>query len=70
VERRNNLHFDLRWSAGDINRASSLAKELVALQPDVILTAATPSTAAIHRETQTTPIVFVQVADPVGSGQG
>jgi putative ABC transport system substrate-binding protein len=64
----NNLHIELRFSAGDINRASSLAKELVALQPDVILTASTPTTAAIHRETQTIPIVFVQVADPVGSG--
>jgi putative tryptophan/tyrosine transport system substrate-binding protein len=63
-----NLHIDPRWSAGDINRTSSLAKELVALQPDVILTASTPTTAAIHRETQTIPIVFAAVADPVGSG--
>jgi putative tryptophan/tyrosine transport system substrate-binding protein len=63
-----NLHIDLRWTAGDINRAASFAKELVALQPDVILTGSTPATAAIHRETQTIPIVFVQVTDPIGSG--
>jgi putative tryptophan/tyrosine transport system substrate-binding protein len=63
-----NLYIDLRWTAGDINRALSLAKELVALQPDVILTGSTPATAAIHRETQTIPIVFVQVSDPVGGG--
>jgi putative tryptophan/tyrosine transport system substrate-binding protein len=48
-----NLHIDLRWTAGDINRAFSLAKELVTLQPDVILSGSTPATAAIHRETQT-----------------
>jgi putative tryptophan/tyrosine transport system substrate-binding protein len=63
-----NLHIDLRWTAGDINRTSSLAKELVALQPDVILTGGTPNTVAIHRQTQTIPIVFVHVSDPVGSG--
>jgi len=63
-----NLHIDRRWSAGDINRTSSLAKELVALQPDVILTGSTPNTLAIHRQTQTIPIVFVAVSDPVGSG--
>jgi putative ABC transport system substrate-binding protein len=63
-----NLHIDLRRSAGDINRASSLAKELVALQPDVIFTGSTPNTMAIHRQTQTIPIVFVAVSDPVGSG--
>jgi putative ABC transport system substrate-binding protein len=63
-----NLRFDLRWSAGDIDRVASFAKELVALQPDVILSNATPVTAAIQHETRTIPIVFVAVADPVGSG--
>jgi putative ABC transport system substrate-binding protein len=64
----NNLHIDPRWSASDTDRASSLAKQLVALQPDVILTGGTPNTLAIHRQTQTIPIVFVAVSDPVGSG--
>jgi putative ABC transport system substrate-binding protein len=63
-----NLRFDLRWSAGDIDRVASFAKELVALQPDVILSNATPVTASIQHETRTIPIVFVAVADPVGSG--
>jgi putative ABC transport system substrate-binding protein len=44
------------------------AKELVALQPDVILSQSTPTTAALFQETRTIPIVFAIVADPVGSG--
>ena len=46
----------------------SVAKELVELQPDVILSSTTPVTAALQRETRTLPIVFVVVVDPVGSG--
>ena len=45
-----------------------LAKQLLDLQPDVILASTTPSTAALMKETRTIPIVFVVVADPVGSG--
>jgi putative ABC transport system substrate-binding protein len=63
-----NLRIDLRWSAGDVNRASTFAKELVALQPEAILSISTPATAALKRETQTIPIVFTTVSDPVGSG--
>jgi putative ABC transport system substrate-binding protein len=44
------------------------AKELVALQPDLILSQSTPNTAALLQQTRTIPIVFVQVTDPVGSG--
>jgi putative tryptophan/tyrosine transport system substrate-binding protein len=63
-----NLRIDLRWSAADISRAASFAKELVALQPDAILASTTPVTAAIQHETKVIPIVFVHVSDPVGSG--
>jgi len=63
-----NLRIDIRWSAGDVNRASAFAKELVALQPEVILSSTTPVTAALQRETRTIPIVFTAVSDPVGSG--
>jgi putative ABC transport system substrate-binding protein len=45
-----------------------LAKELVALRPDAILGRNTPVIAALARETQTIPIVFVLVFDPVGLG--
>src|SRR5262245_24350024 len=63
-----NLRIDIRWSAGDVNRASTFAKELVTLKPEVILSNTTPVTAALHRETRIIPIVFLVVSDPVGSG--
>ncbi len=63
-----NLRIDVRWSAGDVDRASALAKELVALQPEVIFCNTTPVTTALHRETRTIPIVFVLASDPVGRG--
>jgi putative tryptophan/tyrosine transport system substrate-binding protein len=64
-----NLRMEVRWGGGgDVNRARSFAKELVALEPDVILAQGTPVTAALQRETQKIPIVFVVVTDPVGDG--
>jgi len=63
-----NVRMEVRWGGGDVNRIRTFAKELVALQPDVILAQGTPGTAALQRETRTIPIVFVIVADPVGPG--
>ncbi len=63
-----NVRMDVRWGGGDVNRMQVLAKELVGLQPDVILANTVPVTAALQRETRTIPIVFVYVADPVASG--
>jgi putative ABC transport system substrate-binding protein len=63
-----NLRMEIRWGGGDVNRIRTFAKELVALQPDVILAHGTPVTAALQRETRTIPIVFVTVTDPVGDG--
>jgi putative tryptophan/tyrosine transport system substrate-binding protein len=57
-----------RWTGGEVNRTEALAKEVVALQPDVILAAGTPAARALQRETRTIPIVFVVVTDPVGAG--
>jgi len=62
------VRMDVRWAAANVDRIRTLAKELVDLQPDVILANTTPVTAALHREMQTIPIVFVLVFDPVGSG--
>jgi putative ABC transport system substrate-binding protein len=45
-----------------------LAQELVSLQPDVLLCQASPATRALQKATRTIPIVFVGVADPIGSG--
>ena len=62
------VRVDLRWAGVDTNRIRALAHELVGLKPDIILAASTPATAALQRETQTIPIVFVNVGDPVASG--
>jgi putative tryptophan/tyrosine transport system substrate-binding protein len=64
----NNLRLDVRWASGNVDRMQTSSKELLDLQPDVILSQSTPVTAALQRETPTTPIVFVLVVDPVGSG--
>jgi putative ABC transport system substrate-binding protein len=63
-----NIHVDHRWGATDIGRIQALAKELVGLKPDLLIGSATPTIAALQRETRTVPIVFVVVSDPVGSG--
>jgi len=63
-----NVRMDLRWGGGDINRIRALAHELVGLQPDIIVTNATPATIAVQREKRTIPIVFVTGGDPVASG--
>src|SRR6516165_10372206 len=63
-----NVRMDLRWASGEINRMRALAQELVGLQPDIIVTTSTPTTAALQRETRTIPIVFVNGGDPVASG--
>jgi len=63
-----NVQIDTRWATADVVSLRRLAKELVALQPDFVLTGSTPATAAMHRQTKTIPILFVMVGDPVGSG--
>ena len=63
-----NLHMEYRYAASDIGRMQSLSEELVALQPDVIIGHSTPVVAALLKVTHSIPIVFVVVADPVGSG--
>jgi putative ABC transport system substrate-binding protein len=63
-----NIEIDLRFTAGDVEKIPALAKELVDRQPDVILANTTPVTAEFARKTQTIPIVFVAVSDPIGSG--
>jgi putative ABC transport system substrate-binding protein len=63
-----NLRIELRWSAGDVDRMRTLAKELVDLRPDAILGVTTPVIGALARETRTIPIVFTGVSDPIGSG--
>ena len=63
-----NLRIELRWGAADPDRIKTFAKELVDLRPDAILGVTTPVISALARETQTIPIVFAVVADPIGNG--
>ena len=64
-----NIRINSRWGAlDDAEMRQRSAKELVALQPDVILVQNTPTTASMLQQTRTIPVVFVVVADPVGSG--
>jgi len=62
------VRMDLRWTGSDSNRIRALARELVGLQPDIILANGTAATAALQRETRTIPVVFAGVTDPVASG--
>jgi putative ABC transport system substrate-binding protein len=63
-----NIKIDTRWAAADVESMKRFAKEFVALQPDLIVTSSTPATAAMLQQTRTIPVIFVLVADPVGSG--
>ena len=64
-----NLRIDTRWAiSDDANSIQRYAKELVALEPDLILSNNTPTTAAMLQQTRTIPIIFALVVDPVGSG--
>jgi putative tryptophan/tyrosine transport system substrate-binding protein len=63
-----NIKLDYRWARADTDRFPVLAKELLALQPDVIVAVTTTATIALKRETTTIPVVFVNVVDPIGSG--
>ena len=64
-----NTRIETRWATpADAESMERFAKELVALQPDLILSSITPTTAALLQQTRTIPIVFATVANPVGSG--
>ena len=63
-----NTRIDVRWGAGDTERIRRHADELVALAPDIILAVGSPATGPLLQATRTVPVVFVQVADPVGGG--
>jgi putative ABC transport system substrate-binding protein len=64
----NNIRIDYRWGNGDPDRIQDLAKELVDLQPDVLVGHSTPSAKGLLKQTHTIPIVFLTVTDPMGQG--
>ena len=62
-----NIHIDYRLAPAAVG-VQALAKELVATHPDVIFALSRPATTALQKETQTIPIVFTYVIDPIGAG--
>ncbi len=62
-----NIHIDSRYAPAG-TEVAALAKELVALQPEVIFAQSRPVTAALRNATKTIPVVFTFVIDPVGAG--
>jgi len=63
-----NLHIELRWAGGNVDRIRPLARELSDLRPDVIVVSSSLATRAVQEQTRTIPIVFVFAGDPVASG--
>lgn len=63
-----NIVYEYRWAEGKLHRLPELAKELVDLKVDVITTITTPAAIAAQKATQTIPVVFNGVGDPVGTG--
>jgi ABC-type uncharacterized transport system substrate-binding protein len=63
-----NVRIDYRWATSDLESIQRFAKDLVALQPDLILSSSTPTTASLLQQTRTIPIIFANIVDPVGSG--
>jgi ABC-type uncharacterized transport system substrate-binding protein len=63
-----NVRIDYRWGLGNADNIRKYAAELAALAPDVILASGTSTMAPLLQATRTVPIVFVNVADPVGAG--
>ncbi|MGC1750169.1 MAG: ABC transporter substrate-binding protein [Pseudolabrys sp.] len=62
------LQIDYRWPGGEAASIRRDAAELVALAPDVIMTVGSLTMGPMQQATQTIPIVFVNLADPVGAG--
>src|SRR5262245_1029616 len=62
-----NIHIERRFAPAGA-QVQTLAKELVAMQPEVIFAMSRPATAALQKETSTIPIVFTYVIDPIGAG--
>jgi putative ABC transport system substrate-binding protein len=63
-----NLAIDYRWAPDDPVLVWKFAKELIQLQPEVIVAHSSPVVATLLGETRNIPIVFVSISDPVGEG--
>jgi putative ABC transport system substrate-binding protein len=63
-----NLHIDYRWAGGDSGRFGIHAVDFVRLRKEAVIAVSSPAVRALQRESQSIPIVFTQVSDPVGQG--
>jgi putative ABC transport system substrate-binding protein len=63
-----NVRFEVRFAAADPDRLRAQAEELVRLAPDVIVVSGGPAAQVLLQRTQTIPIVFTNVGDPVAIG--
>ncbi len=68
LEDGRNLHIEERWPGIDAGMARAFAKELIALKPDLILASTNQVVSILMQETQSIPIIFVYIGDPIGSG--
>jgi putative tryptophan/tyrosine transport system substrate-binding protein len=63
-----NIQIEVQWSVTDIERARTLAKELISRAPDLIVTSGSPAAVALRAATTTIPVVFAAVAEPLQQG--
>src|SRR6201988_1669820 len=63
-----NVQIETRWATAAVEEIQRFAKELVASQPELVLSSSTSTTAALLQQPRTSPIIFENVADPIGSG--
>ena len=63
-----NLRIDYRWSASSPDSARKYAAELAALAPDVMLASGTIALAAVQQISDSIPVVFINLVDPVSGG--
>lgn len=68
LEEGRSVHIDYRWAGVDQERARSLARELIALKPDLIVASTNQVVSILMQETRSVPVVFVFIGDPIGSG--
>jgi len=63
-----NIHLEFRWAGFDMELMQRQARELVGLHPDLIFTSSSPIIGTVLQLTQTIPVVFPNIVDPVGQG--
>ena len=63
-----NIKIEYRWGTGDARVIRAYAAELIGLAPEVIVTRGSTALRTMQQETNSIPVLFVQVSDPIGSG--